>query len=118
MTGEKRTGTRMGCCIPYYHSTTLPTVIHNACREGWSDIQGIHRVLASHSCFCSFFISHPYILSKYLHLFSSLYPFYQPHMHAHISMSEREDRSMIAHACDECTRRVLFSSDIIIVGTI
>ena len=25
--------------IPYiYHSTTLPTVIHNACREGWSDI--------------------------------------------------------------------------------
>ena len=25
-------------CIPYYHSTTLPTVIHNACKEGWSDI--------------------------------------------------------------------------------
>ena len=26
----------------------------------------VHRVLASHSCFCSFFTSHPYILSKYL----------------------------------------------------
>ena len=24
-------------CIPYYHSTILPTGIHNACREGWSD---------------------------------------------------------------------------------
>ena len=42
MTGEKRTETRMRCyntlCIPYYHSMTLPTVIYNACREGWSDI--------------------------------------------------------------------------------
>ena len=26
------------CVFPIYHSTTLPTVIHNACREGWSDI--------------------------------------------------------------------------------
>ena len=33
-------------------------------------------------------------------------------MHARISMSEREDRS-IAHARDECARRVLFFSDII-----
>ena len=40
-------------------------------------------------------------------------------MHARISMSElnvREDRSMIAHACDECARRVLFFSDIIYSG--
>ena len=35
-------------------------------------------------------------------------------MHARISMSElneREDRLMIAHARDECARRVLFFSD-------
>ena len=42
MTGEKITETRMRCYntlfIPYYHSMTLPTVIYNACREGWSDI--------------------------------------------------------------------------------
>ena len=40
-------------------------------------------------------------------------------MHARISMSElneREDRSMIAHARDECARRVLFFSDIIYSG--
>ena len=38
MTGEKRTETRMRCYnTPIYHSTTLPTVIYNACREGWSD---------------------------------------------------------------------------------
>ena len=40
-------------------------------------------------------------------------------MHARISMSElneREDRSMIAHARDECVRRVLFFSDIIYSG--
>ena len=39
-------------------------------------------------------------------------------MHARISMSElneREDRS-IAHARDECARRVLFFSDIIYSG--
>ena len=37
-------------------------------------------VTASHSCFCSFFTSHPYILSKYLQnvLFTSLYPFFSP----------------------------------------
>ena len=47
MTGEKRTETRMRCyntlCIPYIslHDppyTTLPTVIYNACREGWSAV--------------------------------------------------------------------------------
>ena len=40
-------------------------------------------------------------------------------MHARISMSElneREDRSRIAHARDECARRVLFFSDIIYSG--
>ena len=40
-------------------------------------------------------------------------------MHARISMSKlngREDRSMIAHACYECARRVLFFSDIIYSG--
>ena len=37
-------------------------------------------------------------------------------MHARISMSEREDRLMIAHARDECARRVLFFSDIIYSG--
>ena len=43
--------------------------------------------------------------------------FFQPHMHACISMSElREDRLMIAHACDECVWRVLFFSDIICSG--
>ena len=26
------------CDYKLYHSTTLPTVIYNACREGWSDI--------------------------------------------------------------------------------
>ena len=43
MTGENRTEQEWDAntlCIPYYHSMTLPTVIHNACRarEGWSDI--------------------------------------------------------------------------------
>ena len=28
-------------CIPYYHSMNLPTVIHNACREGPRG--GVHR---------------------------------------------------------------------------
>ena len=37
-------------------------------------------------------------------------------MHARISMSELEDRSMIAHARDVCARRVLFFSDIIYSG--
>ena len=40
-------------------------------------------------------------------------------MHVCISMSElneREDRSMIVHACDECAQRVLFFSDIIYSG--
>ena len=40
-------------------------------------------------------------------------------MHARISMSElneREDRSMIVHVHDDCTRRVLFFSDIIYSG--
>ena len=31
-------------------------------------------------------------------------------------LNEREDRSMIAHARDECTRRVFFFSDIIYSG--
>ena len=29
-------------------------------------IGNTQSVIASHSCFCSFFTSHPYILSKYL----------------------------------------------------
>ena len=40
-------------------------------------------------------------------------------MHVRISISElneREDRSMIAHARDECARGVLFFSDIIYSG--
>ena len=40
-------------------------------------------------------------------------------MHVHISMSElnkQEDQSMIVHARDECTRQVLFFSDIIFSG--
>ena len=42
-------------------------------------------------------------------------------MHARISMSElhvneREDRSMIAHARDECAQHVLVFSDIIYSG--
>ena len=42
-------------------------------------------------------------------------------MQARISMSElneQEDGSMIAHARDECMRRVLFSLTSFIVGTI
>ena len=43
MTSEKRTETRKWHAntlyIPYYHSMTLPTVIHNACSEEWSDIR-------------------------------------------------------------------------------
>ena len=31
-------------------------------------------------------------------------------------LNEQEDRSMIAHARDECVRRVLFFSDIIYSG--
>ena len=45
--------------------------------------------------------------------------FFQPHMHARISMSElneQEDRSMIAYACDAGARRVLFFSDVIYSG--
>ena len=43
-------------------------------------IGNTQSVIASHSCFCSFFTSHPYILSKYLQmfLFTSLYPFFNP----------------------------------------
>ena len=85
MTGEKRTETRMRCYNTYISlHDPLYTVIYNACREGWSDIEGIHSVIASHSCFCSFFTSHPYILSKYpwylqnVFLFTSLYPFSVP----------------------------------------
>ena len=114
---EKKEWDANTLCIPYYHSTTLPTVIHNACRDGWSDIGNTQSV------------SIPFLFLFFFHQ-SSLYPikifansFYllvcQPHMHARISMSElneREDRSMIAHARDECARRVLFFSDIIYSG--
>ena len=37
MTGEKEQKQEWDAntlCIPYYHTMTLPTVIHNACREG------------------------------------------------------------------------------------
>ena len=37
-------------------------------------------------------------------------------MHARISMSELNERAMIAHARDECAQRVLFFSDIIYSG--
>ena len=79
-------------------------------------------------------VSIPFLFLFFFHQ-SSLYPIkrfakcfyllvcilFQPHMHARISMSElnereAEDRSMIAHACDECARRVLFFSDIIYSG--
>ena len=100
-------------CIPYYHSMTLPTVIHNACREGWIDIRMGNTQSVSIPFF--FFTSHPYI-----HLFYLLVCiFFLPNMHVPISMSklnEREDRSMIAHAHDEYERRVLFFSDIIYSG--
>ena len=44
MTDEKRAELNKNemlltlCAFPIYHSTTLPTVIYNAFREGWSDI--------------------------------------------------------------------------------
>ena len=57
-------------CIPYisiHHS------LHALCMavgEGHGVIIGnTQSVIASHSCLCSFFTSHPYILSKYLQLF-------------------------------------------------
>ena len=72
MTGEKRTETRMRCyntlCIPYIHITPplLACIVYD-CREGHGVIIGnTQSVIASHSCFRSFFTSHPYILSKYL----------------------------------------------------
>ena len=40
MTGERR---RMGCSVYSLlslHDPGLPTVVHNACREGWIDIIG------------------------------------------------------------------------------
>ena len=49
------------CVFPII-TPSLQSYIMHAGRGG----VGIHRVLASHSCFCSFFTSHPYILSKYL----------------------------------------------------
>ena len=73
MTGEKRTETRMRCyntlCIPYI-SLHDPPYSHIQCmhagRGGVIYIGNTQSVIASHSCFCSFFTSHPYILSKYL----------------------------------------------------
>ena len=83
MTGEKRTETRMRCyntlCIPCtYITPPLPACIVYDCREGHTG--NTQSVIASHSCFYSFFTSHPYILSKYLQmfLFTSLYPFSAP----------------------------------------
>ena len=49
-----------------YITLPLPACILNDCREGREVIYRENTVLASHSCFCSFFTSHPYILSKYL----------------------------------------------------
>ena len=72
----------------------------------------IHRVLASHSCFCSFFTSHPYIQSKY---WQNVLVCSAPYACAHKyeQANEKEDRSILAHARDECARRVLIFSDII-----
>ena len=42
----------------------LPACIVYDCREDRGVIIGNTLVLASHSRFCSFFTSHPYILSK------------------------------------------------------
>ena len=43
MTGEKKNRNKNGmltlCVFAIYRSMTLPTVIHNACREGWIDIR-------------------------------------------------------------------------------
>ena len=70
MTGEKRTETRMRCyntVYSLYITPPLPAYIVYDCREGHGVIIGnTQSVIASHSCFCSFFTSHPYILSKYL----------------------------------------------------
>ena len=69
MTGEKRTdrnknGMLTLCLFPMYHST-LPACIVYDCREDRGVIIGnTQSVSISHSCFCSFFTSHPYILSK------------------------------------------------------
>ena len=85
MTGEKRTETRMRCyntlCIPYIslHPSLHACIVYD-CREGRGVIYigNTQSVIASHSCFCSFFTSHPYILSKYLQnvLFTSIYKEY------------------------------------------
>ena len=56
------------------------------------------------------------IIGKYLQNFYLLVCFlFSAPLHARISMS---DQSMIAHAHDECARRVLFSLTSFIVGTI
>ena len=46
-------------------TTVLPDTMH-AGRDGVIYIGNTQSVIASHCCFCSFFTSHPYILSKYL----------------------------------------------------
>ena len=60
---------------PYIGSTTvLPDITPRPSLQSYTMHAGrggvIYReyqsVIASHSCFCSFFTSHPYILSKYL----------------------------------------------------
>ena len=94
MTGEKKNRNKNGMltlCIPYCHSMTLPTIIHNACREGWIDI----RIGNTQS------VSIPFLFLFFFHQ-SSLYPIkifakcfyllvcvpFQPNMHARISVSE------------------------------
>ena len=51
-----------------YITPPLPAGIVYDCREGRGVIYigNTQSVIASRSCFCSFFTSHPYILSKYL----------------------------------------------------
>ena len=53
-------------CIPYIINPPFPACIVYDCREGRGLIYREYTVLASHSCFCSFFTSHPYFQSKYL----------------------------------------------------
>ena len=69
MIGEKRTETRIRCydtlCIPYISLHPSLHALYD-CREGRGVIYREYSVIASHSCFCSFFTSHPYNLSKYL----------------------------------------------------
>ena len=93
--GQKKNRNKNGkltlCVFPIYHSTILPTVIHNACRRDGVIIGNTQSV------------SIPFLFLFFFHQ-SSLYPikifakwfyllvcilFSAPYAHAHISMSTR-----------------------------